>query len=72
MEEIRDNVRNGRKLEDWKKGRGQYFEDRKLKLESWQSLEMQGGFRFEELEKRNRKMQKEKRWEKIRKAKYKV
>jgi len=31
---------------------------------------MEGRFRFEEPEKRDRKMHKEERWEKIRKAKY--
>ncbi|KAG5330268.1 DHGL dehydrogenase, partial [Acromyrmex charruanus] len=55
--------------EGWKKERGQYFEDRWLELKSWQSLEMEGEFRFEELEKRDREIQEE-RWEKIRKAQY--
>ncbi|KYN30131.1 hypothetical protein ALC57_00414, partial [Trachymyrmex cornetzi] len=36
-----------------------------LELEGWQRREMEGGFRFEELEKRDREIQKEERWDAI-------
>jgi len=44
--------KEGRKLESWEKEREQYFKNRGLELESWQRLEMKGGGKFKELEKK--------------------
>ncbi|KYN24369.1 hypothetical protein ALC57_04031, partial [Trachymyrmex cornetzi] len=69
-EEVSGNIGKGEKLEGWEKERRQYFEDRGVEVGSWQRGELEGGVNFEDLLERDRVMQKEERWEKIRESRF--
>ncbi|KYN22000.1 hypothetical protein ALC57_05612 [Trachymyrmex cornetzi] len=65
-EKLRVKAEKGEKLEGWEKERMQCFED----VGSWQRGELEGGVNFEDLLERDRVMQKEERWEKIRESRF--
>jgi len=59
LEEIGDRMRKEKELTDWMKEKGEFWEERGVKWIEWERLGRAGG--YEELERRDRKRDKEER-----------
>jgi len=69
-QEMRDRMLRGRELSEWEKEREQFFRERGVEWREWEGKRVREEARFQELEEKDKELQKEERWEKIRKARY--
>jgi len=69
-EEMRRRVRAGKVLSDWEKERKGFFAERGVELVAMEEERERGVFEFQTLEERDRALQREERWEKIRESKF--
>jgi len=67
---MRDRILRGRELSEWEKEREQFFRERGVEWREWEGKRMREEARFQELEEKDKEMQKEEKWERIRKARY--
>lgn len=68
-EEMRKRTKKDKVLGGWEEERKEFWEIRKWKIEEVEELREKGYLRGEELWERERGMQREKRWEKIKESK---
>jgi len=69
-EEMRRRVRAGRMLSEWEKERKGFFEERGVELVAMEEGRERRVFEFQAIEERDRALQREERWERIRESKY--
>ncbi|KYN20536.1 hypothetical protein ALC57_07111 [Trachymyrmex cornetzi] len=69
-EEAMGNLGKGEKLEGWEREREQYFVERGVEVDRGVRGDGEGEVNFEEIQERDREMQRMERWEKIRDSRY--
>ncbi|CAK9801077.1 Retrovirus-related Pol polyprotein from type-1 retrotransposable element R2 (Fragment) [Anthophora plagiata] len=68
--EMRERARKNRALEGWEEERRKYYERKGWSLERVEEMREEGGLRGEELVRREKRIQEEERWKRIRESKY--
>lgn len=70
LEEMKERCRGSKVFSEWEVERKEFFEGRGIRVEEVEKWRDGGTGWFRELKEREKNLQKEKKWEKIRKSKY--